>query len=163
MCSFNVRNVNVASLWKLYNIWLWCKLSNACNTLQPITRNRSRDKTHTSSPSSSYLLTLRASLFPGNYLEVLESHVVPNVFFSFLPWLQIQWDCRSLSAETAKKHAWLAVVQGKARVFVYRVHRRQAKWAFQMWQYGTFQAQTDKKWIFTWMHIIYEHTVVQES
>lgn len=61
---------------------LWCKVSSASNTLKPIAGNHRRNEGEDASPTSSYPLTLRASLFPGNHVEVLESYDVPNVFFS---------------------------------------------------------------------------------
>lgn len=57
------------------NIWLWCKTSSASNTLKPAVGIHRRNKGEDASHSSSYPLTLRASLFPGNHVEV------PNVFF----------------------------------------------------------------------------------
>ena len=95
-----------------------------------IAGNHSTDEGETASPSSSYPLTLRASLFPGNHVEVSESYDVPSVFsyFIYLPpplaavivilCLQ-RWQKACVTCCSAGK--------GKSYLFVCRVHRRQAK------------------------------------
>lgn len=129
------------------NIWLWSKASSATNTLKPIAGNHKRNEGEDASPLSFYPLTLRASLFPGNRMEVSDFHDVPTAMF-FSSAADSYW-CYSL-AESMRD---LLCCMGRQEFFVYRVHRRKAKWTFQMWQYGTFQAQTDQKGKSTWMHM----------
>lgn len=158
VCSGQCENCWRCSPVKTH-IWLWCKSSSASNTLKPITETHRRDEGEASSLSSSYLLTLRASLFPGNRVEVSESRDVPNVSFSssssgcgFIV-IGILW-----FAVMAESMAWLAVVHG---VFC---AQEQAKWALRLWQCGTFQAQLNRKGKSTWMHMqISEHTVVPQK
>ena len=143
------------------NIWLWCKASSASNTLKPIAGTHRRDEGEASSPSSSYLLTLRASLFPGNRVEVSGVPWCAKCFFLFLfLWLWIHCDWYSLVCSDGRKHG-MTRCGAWSRVFW---AQEQAKWALPMWQCGTFQAQMNKTGKSTWMHMqISEHTVVLQK
>lgn len=155
--------VQATLIWSLAKpkTWLWCRACHANNTLKPIGGDQRRVEGENASPSFSYSLTLRASLYLGKCVGVSK--------YSFFIFFFSSSGCRfieivhSLSTKLHKACVTCCGA-GKGKSFCVQSTQEEAKWALQMWQCGTFQAQTDKRGNSTRMNKqIHEHSVVHHK